>query len=198
MDYLEYIKNYNCSTLFLPNMIGISYQYRKDFRLLNCYLKDESEHVDYECFYCLFDPPDYIRFEEYLQSLSKSNFFVKVIDVNQYKIVHFAIPEKYKYDFEAFLEGKYSLFSEEFKATFPKIIKTSTIDPRTGFPIRTDVQSIPHMIINKDPSLKEYWETSLEVKLSEENEIWEKPNFEREKFNSNDSSTIIIKKVRRS
>lgn len=82
----------------------------------------------------------------------------------------FSIPEKYKATVvRPFLKGQYSRIDRAYvEQHFPN-------DPyhRLYFNRR---------VLDRDPSLKEYWEEKIGVTLSEDAEVWSKPKLEDEVY----------------
>ena len=84
----------------------------------------------------------------------------------------FTISPSFKSDYDKFLEGKYSQFSDPAKI---RLMRHRS--PNSPMPL----------ILDKDNSLKMYWENRLGTELSSDDEVWpivERNDefFDREKF----------------
>lgn len=91
-------------------------------------------------------------------------------DTNE--IFVFTIPTKWTDGVVSpFLEGKYSEIDRDYvKAYFPKTInKLNGVEP-----------SVNYMILNKDKTLKTYWESLIDTELDEDAEVWPIPELEDE------------------
>lgn len=175
MNYLETAKTYNCSSLFLTQQLGITAQHKEEFGFLNSYLYDDSRPEDIHCIYLVFNPSNWLIFDNFLRSVKEYNYYyMDSYNLESYQILIFKLPEEFKEDFQTFLEGKYSEFTPEFKDFFSKIVR------KTIKGLRKDEISLPWMIINKAKELKDYWENRLDDKI--DGELWSKPNLENEKL----------------
>lgn len=183
MNYLdEFLRKYNCSALFLPSFVGIKQLQKQEHNLIDCFLKIESEK-DYEenCIFILFNPKNKESFKTFLNELkTKNENFVEEIVIEDYNVLVFKIPKEFEEDYKKFLEGKYSKFSENAKSLFPKFVEIIKFNQKLGMHVKIEQISLPWMIINKDKSLKSYWKKRIGIELSEEDEVWEKPNLEKE------------------
>lgn len=179
MNYLEIVQTKNCSSLFLVPCLGISTQIKVNQGYKNSYLADASkpEYGEGHLF-LLFQPSSIENFnlfvdnEKFRTSLFKEHYSAKEGEFLVYKF-----PEKYKADFEKFMQAKYSEFSKDIRIYFPRMV-TKIVNG-----IRKDLVSVENLVINKDEKLRKYWEDRLDEKI--EGEIWERPNLEREKIKSN-------------
>lgn len=182
-DYLNVIKYTNCSALFLPQTVGVTSQNRHDFTFVNSYLYDESRPEYGEGHIIIvFKPQNKKSFENYVgNEVFRNENFLENYSLDEFEIMIYKIPEKYKNDLELFKQGKYSEFSKEIRQLYPKMVITVIGG------VRRDALSVSHLIINKDKSLKEYWEKRLDEEI--EGEVWPIYNKEKETFKVYESVT---------
>ena len=182
-DYLSVVKYTNCSAIFLPQTVGVTSQNRHDFSFVNSYLYDESrpEYGDGHIIN-VFKPSNKKAFDNYLgNEIFRSENFVENYSLDDFEIMIYRIPEKYKSDFELFKQGRYSEFSKEIRSLYPKML-TTVIQG-----VRRDTIGVSNLIINKDKTLKEYWEKRLDEEI--EGEVWPIYNKEKETFKVYESVT---------
>jgi hypothetical protein len=119
-------------------------------RFLNTYLYDK-EIDNYRENYLFLLVRNYrdVNFDLFYSSIIAYPNYIEDYEVGECIVFIFSIPEKFKKDYNLILEGKYSLISEEAK-------KRIVLESFYNFePIL-----IP-LILNKDSSLKNYWENKL-------------------------------------
>lgn len=93
--------------------------------------------------------------------LKNNKNFIEFFETDFYDIIKFEVPEKYKQDFETYIQGSYSKLSEGYK--------TALLGLYTQFSeIRTDLY---HILYPTDRERKLYIEDKFDVKASPDAEI---------------------------
>lgn len=178
------------STLFLLPCFGIPYKELKELGFINCYIADKHRTKVNERdthLYLLFrpDPKQALNLIIKIAKLEQQDIDHSVLleDYNYedgYTVLVFKFPDRFKKDYDKFLNGKYSRFSKEFQETFPenKVIQFTNefnkIEKLAG-------KSTQWMIINKDPRIKRFVESKYDgISLDEAPEYWHMPIMEKE------------------
>jgi hypothetical protein len=146
---------------------------------VNAYLEDIRRDVQYkDSVYLLFKPGNLDKFREFLDKEYERT--KDVIDDYDYEdgfvVVVYKLNNKWKNDFALIREGLYSKTSKEFQDVFPKVIKTK----KNG--LRRDEMSLQFRIFNKSDELRVYWEEKLDVKFTEDMELWRGFVYEEERL----------------
>jgi hypothetical protein len=173
------------TTAFIVPTLGIPKEQLNINDFINGYSKDAGREVQYEnCIYVLFRPSNVDRFRLFLE---KEYERVKVVDDYDYEggyvIVVYELDKKYSKDFSLVRQGKYSKTSKQFQEQFSKMVKINT----GGNNFREDV-SLQYRVFTKSKDLVEYWETRLDIKIDEDQELWNGFHEEME--------TLYIDKIR--
>jgi hypothetical protein len=173
------------TTAFIVPTLGISKEQLNINDFINGYSKDANRDVQYEnCIYVLFRPSNVDRFRLFLE---KEYERVKVVDDYDYEggyvIVVYELDKKYSKDFSLVRQGKYSKTSKQFQEQFSKMVKINT----GGNNFREDV-SLQYRVFTKSKDLVEYWENRLDIKIDEDQELWNGFHEEME--------TLYIDKIR--
>ena len=145
--------------------------------LVNAYLGDKSM-LDWD-----LESPDVFvlvkyygnrKFLDLEKEIEKDKYFKTSYNLwgGRYIMFVFTISPSFKSDYDKFLEGKYSQFSDPAKI---RLMRHRS--PNSPMPL----------ILDKDNSLKMYWENRLGTELSSDDEVWpivERNDefFDREKF----------------
>ena len=145
--------------------------------LVNAYLGDKSM-LDWD-----LESPDVFvlvkyygnrKFLDLEKEIEKNKYFKTSYNLweGRYIMFVFTISPSFKSDYDKFLEGKYSQFSDPAKI---RLMRHRS--PNSPMPL----------ILDKDNSLKMYWENRLGTELSSDDEVWpivERNDefFDREKF----------------
>lgn len=169
----------NLTTQFLLRGYGFDQNMLKVAGFINMYLKDSEDACDHtHIVYLLFKPSrqsflqDFInKYEEYVEA--------EFDYCGGYCSVRMWYPIKYIHDYNMFLEGKFSKFSKEFKALFPKSEQPTLRLKEYG--LQQGIQfthSKQWMIINKDAKYRKYLEALIGDKIDEEQELGTKVSFE--------------------
>src|SRR6185437_16089915 len=145
------------TTYLLPailNTHGIPLKKLEDFGFINAYLLDVNYERTFDsCLHLLFKVDLPILFGEFIEKYT--NEIIEEYDPYPgYTVLVFAFPVKYIHNYQKFLEGKYSLFTDDYKSLFPK---TPTIQERQKGMTTTK----EHLVFKKDEklrkSLEELW-----------------------------------------
>ena len=145
---------------FLMPLIGYSKMELKPY-IVNAYLGDTSMS-DWD-----FNSPDVFvlmkwmyshSFKEMEKKLENDKYFKVSYDtVDGYVMFVFTISPSFEKDYKRFITGKYSEFSDPAKI---RIMRH-----------RTKHSPMP-LILDKDSSLREYWENKIGTQLSADDEVW--------------------------
>ena len=177
-------KDFTKTSLFILQMLGYKYITMPPY-FVNAFIGDADHEASVEhpiFILCKIDialahrDHTWITFEKKLQNnpCFLYKYYVGIDKNTGFDLVMyvFDIPELYKEDYLHFLEGKYSKFTKEYKAIFPRL----TVIGGKSEP------SIHFKAIEKDPDLKLQIEKILDTYLDEEAELWPKPDLKREIF----------------
>lgn len=179
---------------FMIPSIGINVTNKFVFKyFVNAFLSDLDHKHDYtRPIFMLFSvkdfkEPDWVKVYE---TLIRSKNYISEYDVGVQKdsfllMMVFEVPIEFEKDYINFRLGRYSLFSEEYKAKFPKFL-----DPKSK------KKNIHWQIINKDDELKRSVEKEFNVRSGllddkDVTEIWDKPNKKREYYRFNCDSPSL-------
>lgn len=129
----------------------------------------------------IFDNIDYEPLKEDVYRISNISEFIdsEYDDEDREVVLFFDVPVKFRNDFELFVKGSYSKFSEEFK----KVLIKEYGDGRkneiknNGLP-RLSVYDTIYPL----KSIKEIMAQQLEIKVELIEEVLDKPNLEKEEF----------------
>lgn len=197
--------------LFLLPCYGRSLKEWKNFGFINCYLSDvDREKVNDTDIhlYLLFKPAtEPLRVKQLggyetvekdsqsarLQTLienfeemdTKHLFLLEDYDYEDgYIVLVLKFPEKFRKDYNRYLRGSYSLFSDEFKKTLPETIITEFVNEFNKIE-KLSGKSLQYMITHKSDRLKEYQEEKYGLDLTDANEYYHKISLENETLNIN-------------
>jgi len=142
---------------FLLPLVGIPLP--DYFSLYNVYLFDSEHNVDkYNLFVC-FKWHGHKKFEDSLNIIRHNPQYRGEFSYQDGNYIVFILEllEEFKSEYDLFLEGKYSKFSDKAKEI---ICRHRSSD------------SIIKSILNKCNSLKEMWEKDLNIVISDSSELW--------------------------
>ena len=177
-DYLDdKVMKATSSTILLMPCIGMNRRSLRYYGFLNAYLDDSSYEIHYEnSLYLLFKPEPPTKIAPFAIQQRENPLLVDEYDYKGgYTIMVYKIIERWIPEYKLFKLGKYSKFSEEYKALFPKYVEV--IDRKTG-KIEQQI-GLPYHIFNKSEALKTMRETQLGMKLDDfgpEFEYWSIPD----------------------
>jgi hypothetical protein len=168
------------SSIFILPTLNINRVFLLNHGFINAYIKD-IDKLEYEnVFMLLFKPKNLSLFREFVDDLYENFNLIEDYDYDNYVVLVFPLDEKFKSDYKLICLGQYSKLSEEFKNLFPK--KILDLNSKSN----TKVESIQHLIFNKDKRLLNFWKKELEVvSLNDSDEVWFEFNQEKETLNIN-------------
>lgn len=143
--------------------------FNRDYFSFNQYLVN-AYYVDSETMLLLyrFYPSDPYKELEFKLGNSPQNVKIQDVDGN-FVLMEFKVPKQYKHDCEAFLEGKYSEFSETLKKQILKFHNYST-------------EGTTAKILYKDSALRNQLELHLGAIINEDLDLFDKPDLYAETF----------------
>lgn len=160
-------------------LIGYSKMELKPY-IVNAYLGDTSMN-DWD-----FSSPDVFvlfkwmynnSFRELEKKLENDKYFKVSYDaVDGYIMFVFTISPSFERDYNHFITGKYSKFSDPAKI---RIMRH-----------RTKNSPMP-LILDKDSTLREYWEDKIGIQLSADDEVWPIINKDDEIFDKNEFKKLM-------
>lgn len=182
----------NISAIFLLPALQIKSECKADFYrfgFINTYLYYDKCYYQFKPLYLLFNPARYdLDFYKFCLALEKSNSYIETIDIAGKVLFVFKIPERFSSDYNVFLTGKYSAFSQEFQLLFPM---KSYISDRQGNLVKdsegkykTDPSMFYH-IFNRTQTLREIYRSTLgdDIDLDDKDELYDKYNVKQETLN---------------
>lgn len=179
-------KEKTLTTLFLLPLVNLPKELRDKYHFVNSYLMDTSNSSEFsEMFtanpkikiYSLFKP-DSIK--DFTSELDKENIEYYDVGYNLIMIISY-LPDVFRSDYEHFINGYYSKFSEKAKKMFPDIKDAY----RDGVKVGKEY-TIHYHIFNRTDWMKELWMKRLNVvELDDDLEYWSRPIIESETFDIN-------------
>lgn len=157
----------NTSNFLLP-LLGKTIDYYKSY-VVECFLKIENSDIQPYEIYVVVTGYRTVHFENFLKTLREFTSYRGEFYLHggEYTILLFEIPDKFKLEYDLFLQGKYSKFSEEAKALI--------------IPGRKQGNCIAD-ILNKGIKLRKTWEEMLHMNIPSYCELWSKYDLEKETF----------------
>jgi hypothetical protein len=157
------------TSIFIVPTLKINRDKLKENGYLNGYISDVRRDVQYQnAVYLLFKPDNLDKFREFLDDEYQRT--KQMIDDYDYEdgfvVVVYTLDKKWKKDFALVREGLYSQTSQEFQNDFPKVIKIV----KSG--LQRDEISLQFRIFKKTDDLRTYWEDRLDMKFTEDMEVW--------------------------
>jgi len=164
--------NFNISTRFILPLLGgnrETFLYNK--YLMNCYLGDktnttyESKNPRLFLQYRFFPYQEYLQFEE---TITKSKRYIGKYDRDEKTVIFvMELPNSLYDDFKFIINGQYSKLSKNSKN---QILNFHNLT----------VDSLTAKALYKHPSMRKQLELDLGEKISEESELYEKPDVKDE------------------
>lgn len=161
------------TTLFMlqtifPNNSLVATEY-----FVNAFIDDALfKHDLTRCIFILFkiEPknPRWIMLAQKLRSKPEFvlEYFGGMQDGKHLMMMVFRIPEKYAAEYDNFIDGKYSKFSEDYKKLFPRHVYNEKAQP---------IESVIWQALYKADDLKKRMEDFLDTEFGPEDELWGKP-----------------------
>ena len=167
---MEKMTKTNTTIFFVPTL-KIGREKLQDNNFLNAYLKDELRELEYEDSVCLlFKPNNLDKFHKFIESeYERKN--TNIIDDYDYEdgyvVSVYKLNDDFKKDFNMVKQGQYSLTSKEFQQLFPKVLKLMVGG------LHRDEISLQYRVFNKTRDMKEHWEKEFGVEFTNDMEVWE-------------------------
>lgn len=163
-----------CTTIFMLPAIGVAYNDLLQYGFINAYI-DDLGYIDRGSnkVYLLFKPEIVAPLEGWIKKQLKNRG--SIVDdydyAGGYVVTAHAIPDKYVKEYELFLEGKYSKFSDTYKALFPEFVSIKLGNGKMAKEL-----SLQGHIFQRSKAIRDYWENKIGVKLDHDAEMWSKPD----------------------
>lgn len=156
------------SSLFLlPMLPGHKSVYLTTKQLINCFMSTPDNDRCISLLYRFHGSREFVLLESHLTS---NPDLLKVDDVSKSSVLYtFRIPEKYLNDYDRFLNGQYSQFSDAYK---DRILKFHESGP----------MSVIGQILYKSNDRRKALEEKLETVLPEDAEVFSVPDIAKETY----------------
>lgn len=169
------------TTMFIVPTLNIDKGELKANGFINGYVSDDRRDVQYKnAAYLLFKPKDLDKFRKFIEDQTTLN--KGIIDdydyENGYVVVVYNLNKKWKKDFSLVYEGLYSQTSKSFQKLFPETIK---VEKQKG--LFRDEKSLQHRVFAKSSDLRNYWETKIDIAFTDDMEVWDGFDFNKETLN---------------
>jgi hypothetical protein len=171
MSYKEIL---NASTLFLLQGIGLDVKELNRYGFISAFIDDINHNIKYESsVFLLFQPHELEDLQQFIRKEYKRTELIREdYDYEDgYTVLAYSFPSKFFPDYEKFLMGEYSKFSDEYKNLFPKY---EVITDDKNIPKKT--YSLYYHVFTKSNAFKKYFEDKLGVALDEDQEVWSSPD----------------------
>lgn len=151
-------------------MCNVNYKSFPD-NFINAYINDSNEVI------AVFHiPENHEVFRQFIDMLESNNNYIRYQeDIDEIEL-HFSIPEFYKADFELFLDGKYSKFSEEYKQHLIKYYGRKSW--------RDNYKVNPINVLYPEEFKRQQIANRLGVKIEDIDEVYDRPNLTNETYKS--------------
>ncbi len=165
----------------LSEIIPLKVEYLK--YLKNTYVFDDMDEYQ-DCIFILHDfnfrNPSFTQYEN---SLTESELFVDLIDIDNQVLYVFKFPEEYMHEYESYKQGKYSKFGKDAK----ELILSFWVDVYSGNISATNFLMKVKQILHKDEKLRKKLEQQLssrehKVKIDRNAELGEAFDKEHETY----------------
>jgi hypothetical protein len=177
------------TTKFLLPVYKIGLKRLTELGFINCFLKDEERETVNETdlhLYLLFktDEEQQKELQKIIGLLEKKEGEVILLEdydySENYMVLVFKFPEKFRNDYQLFIEGKYSHLSDAIQATYPEktVADFYPFTPLEG-------KSLQWMVCHKDPALKRFLEQKHDLDLSDAPEYYHLIDMDNETLTEN-------------
>lgn len=179
------------NSIFIVPTLKIEENSIYDNSFINGYEWDINRDDNYEnAIYLLFKPNNIQRFKEFInKEYNRGEYsdspLIEDYSYDEFIVMIYSLNPKYDADFKLIKQGKYSKTSTEFKEQFKK---TKVVMER-GFP--REKTSLQWKIFNKSDDLKEYWENKIAIDFTDNMEVWEGYDKEKEKLDINKIKQLL-------
>ena len=183
----------NISTIFLLPAIKIKDSIKKEFRdngFINTYITTNKVKYPYKVIFLLFRPDEFtFEYAGFENRLISNENYIECLDIgNKYILYTFKIPEIFTKEYNLFIEGKYSEFSDKYKDLFPR--KSHVFDsnkkPITDKKGNYVLEDSPYFkIFNKNKDFKDNLASKLgyeDSSMLDDMELYDKQDETKEKF----------------
>jgi len=159
------------TTMFILPTLNIDKAELKANGFINGYIYDDRKDVQHEnVVYILFKPTNLDKFRVFIEN--QMTLKKDIIDDYDYEdgyvVLVYNLNKKWKKDFNLVKEGLYSQTSKGFQNLFPKTIKVEK--QKGNF---RDETALQHRVFDKSSDLRSYWEDKIDMKFTEEMEVWD-------------------------
>lgn len=175
-EELKKKKDFTDTTTFLLPCLGMSLEELLKLGFVNCYLLDKNREKINEKdvpLYLLFHPDEkqLIKLSTKIELLEEEDpihsVYLEDYDYEGgYVILVLKFPTRFKKDYNRFLKGRYSLFSDEFKDYYVKEKEVEFINQRDEVE-KLAGKSKAWMIVSKDEKWKKYQESKYDISLED-------------------------------
>lgn len=172
------------STRFLLKGISLSKPQLVPHGFINAFIDDFTHEHHYEnSVYLLFRPTDLAAFEWFVEGEKmRTLLLIEEYDYPKgFVVLVYKFPAEYMDDYRLFLKGKYSEFSEKYKALFPMERKGTT---SKGLPY-VEPTFFSH-VFSKSKEMREFWEKRIGQTLEGNIDVWSIPDIHKETINIKD------------
>lgn len=177
---MEYKKT--ITSIFIFPTLKISKEKLIENGFINAYVGDIDDDHQYEdCIYLLFKPEDMHKMKDFVirEKDREPNLIDDYDYINGFVVLVYKLELKFIADYNLIMQSKYSKTSKEYQAMFSKIVKIMDKG------LHKDELSIQYRVFNKTSDLVKFWEDKLDVRLNNEQEVWEEFNYHKETLNIN-------------
>ncbi len=165
----------NISTIFLLPAVEIPETVKDKFYeqgFISTYLTCNKLSYPFEVIYILFNPGEFsIDYNYFERMLINNPNYIEVFDLGNNLVLYvYKIPDKFKEDYNLFLQGKYSKFSKEYKKLFPErsyIIGTDKKPIRDHNGKYKTEMSPFHHVFNRSDYIKSKWADKIGYEIDD-------------------------------
>lgn len=166
----------NCSTIFLLQPLGLSRKKLGSLGFVNAYLQDKHCPLSYigNMVFLLFKPGEEGSFRYFTDTERlRTPLFIDEYDYEGgYTVLVYEFPDALSGDFELFRQGKYSRFSEAFRATIGQELEVVIEGVTYTQP------TMQHAVITRLPEWKAILEEEWGVVIDSDQDLWKRPSNE--------------------
>ena len=181
---IDYIKK---SKVFLLPMLEVSLYHQGGNDGVNHIIDVSFVQMGFPQIVIVFDNIDYIPLKEDTHRLAMCSHYVdsEYGDDNREIAMFFDVPKEYKKDFELFVQGKYSQFSDKYKALLVKsygVKREEGLSPKTLLPNVNIYDAIHPTDELKKLMAKQLSTSNHRIDWRDIKEVLDPPNIELEEY----------------
>ena len=154
-------KIWTISSIFLVPVLGLDREKLNELGFVNGYSADADKEGVYQedSLFLLFKPPNLYKFKEFVEEQYETNhFLIDDYDYEEgYVVLVYMLNKRWEEDYKLIKKSKYSKVSDDFKNLFEKNKTINVLGKKEQVP------SLQWRIFNKEPSLKEVLENSINL-----------------------------------